>query len=180
MAGALKTLFTMLSQSQYITGNNVSIVFGEEEVNDQSKALPMVVMVPRGGSWEVVAGYAKNTDSNIEQTWGCREEIDLYLWAADSSPTALPIDHADAIESLVGIVLSTFQDQRMNQGFDATSGGLYYIPRRGEWTLMQGAFNRFGRAYKLTVAVDKTVDMLPPPELTNPVFPLTATINVPA
>lgn len=178
MAGAIKTLYQMLSQSAYIAGNNVSLVFGEEEVHDQSLALPMVAMVPRGGSWEVVAGYAKNTDANIEQVWGCREEIDLYLWA--SAPSGLPVDNFDATEALVGVVLSAFQDQRMNEGFTALSGGLYYIPKRGEWTLMQGAFIRFGRAYKLTVAVDKTVDMLPPPEVVNPTFTLTATINAPA
>lgn len=174
MAGPLKTLVTMLKQSAYLSG--VSVVFGEEEVSDQSQNLPMVVIVPNGGPFAMWAGYSKDFDPDVEALWGTIETIDLKLWAYSQTANAQPIDHADAIEALIPLVLSAFQDQRMNQGF-VPGGGLYYKPINGRWEQMQGAVNRYGRSFVLTFQVEKTYAMAPPPQVLNPTLTLTATIT---
>jgi hypothetical protein len=165
----------MLSSSAYLTG--VSVCFGEEERHDQSKTLPMIVVVPTGGP-VVPDGYARGSDPDVESKWKCLETVDIQCWAFDTTPGAGPIDHTDAIESLVTLVLSALQDQRMNEGFDASSAGLQYKPTNGRWALMQDSFVRYGRGYVLTVVIEKTYAMGPPPELSNPKLSLTATLNI--
>lgn len=174
MAGPLKTLVSMLQASVYLTG--VDVRFGEEEIDDLTLVLPSVVIVPNGGPFTQWAGYSKGFDPDTEALWGTIESIDVKCWARSSSPTATPIDHADAVESLIPLVLSAFQDQRMNQGFVA-GGGLYYKPINGRWELMKNSLVRFGRGFTLTFSVEKTYAMAPPPSVTNPSLTLTATIT---
>jgi hypothetical protein len=119
MAGPLKTLFGALAASTYLTG--VSLVYGEEEVHDASKTLPMVTLVPTGGPFEASPGYSANLAQDTEAQWAVVESVDLYLWAADPSPTATPIDHTDATESLRQLVLSALQDQDGNLGLQPGS-----------------------------------------------------------
>jgi hypothetical protein len=165
---------SMLRASVYMTG--VTVLFGEEEQHDQSPALPRVVVIPIGGPVES-NGYSRGSDADIEQKWKLPEELAIKCWAASTIPTALPEDHADAVESLLVLVLSALQDQRMNEGFDASSAGLYFKPVSGRWELMQDAFTRYGRAYSLSVQLEKTYAMGPPPEVSNPTLSLTATIT---
>jgi hypothetical protein len=105
------------------------------------------------------------------------ENLEIKCWAFSSLTNATAIDHADAVESLVTLVLSALQDQRMNEGYDDSSAGLYYKPTRGQWELMQGAFTRYGRGYTLSVELEKTYAMGPPPFVQNPTLSLTATIT---
>lgn len=174
MAGPLKTFMSMLSASAYMAG--VSVCFGEEEVHDTSKALPMVVVVPTGGL-AMADGYARGSDPDIESKWKLLENLDIYCWAISALPNPTPIDNTDAIESLVTLVLSALQDQRMNEGYDATSAGLTYTPVAGKWQQMQGAYVRYGRGYVLSVRLEKTYAMGPPPFVNNPTLSLTATIT---
>lgn len=163
MAGALKTLYGALQASAYMAG--VSLVYGEEEVNDQSLALPMVVIVPRGGPIDNDPGYVKGLDPTIERVWGVSESIDLYLWA--NAVSGLPIDNADAVESLRQLVLSALQDQRV--AFDSNGNeldGLWYKAVSQRWETMQGAFTRFGRSLILTVTAEISVPMATPPNAT--------------
>lgn len=174
MAGPLKTFMSMLTGSVYMAG--VSVCFGEEEIHDQSQALPMVVVVPTGGPAKP-DGYARGSDPDVESKWKLVENLEIKCWAVSSLPNPTPIDNADAVESLVTLVLSALQDQRMGEGFDATSAGLYYKPTNGRWELMQDAFTRYGRGYTLTVELEKTYAMGPPPFVQNPTLSLTATIT---
>jgi hypothetical protein len=163
MAGPLKTLFGALAASTYLTG--VSLVYGEEEVHDASKTLPMVTLVPTGGPFEASPGYSANLAQDTEAQWAVVESVDLYLWAADPSPTATPIDHTDATESLRQLVLSALQDQRAQYTDVANvSHGLFYKPVSQRWQLMQGGFTRYGRALVLTVAILIPIAIAPPEE----------------
>lgn len=174
MAGPLKTFMAMLRASSYMAG--VSVMFGEEEVHDASQSLPMVVVVPVGGTVEG-NGYARGSDPDVEQKWKLPESLDIKCWAYSQAVNALPEDHADAIESLLVLVLSALQDQRMNEGFDATSAGLSFRPVSEKWEQMSGAFTRYGRGCTLSVVLEKTYAMAPPPQVNNPTLSLTATIT---
>lgn len=174
MAGALKTLVTMLQASTFLTASSVAVVFGEEEVNDQSQALPMVVVVPKGGPL-MDTGYAQGIDPSVEMVWATKEEIDLYLWAYSTTTSAQPIDHVDAVEALRLLVLSAMQDQRYNQDGN-NGGGLSYRVVRGEWKLMQGAMNRYGRSYVMTVEVEIPIPMAQAVNATITSLTLTQTI----
>lgn len=174
MAGPLKTFMTMLRASAYMAG--VSVMFGEEEVHDSSQALPMVVVVPVGGPVEY-NGYSKAEDSDVEQLWKLPEQLDVKCWAYATAPGALPEDHADAIESLLVLVLSALQDQRANQSFTGQATGLWWKPTSGRWEQMQGGFVRYGRGYTLSLTIEKTYAMQPPPSVTNPTLSLTAAIT---
>lgn len=177
MAGPLKTLFGALAASTYLTG--VSLVYGEEEVHDTSQALPMIAMVPTGGDFEDSPGYSTGLDTNVEAQWAVGESVDLYLWASDTSPTATPIDHVDAVETLRQRVLSALQDQRA-QYTDVISvaHGLWFKPTRQRWQLMQGGFARYGRALVLTVTTVIPIPMAAPQEATVTSFDLQKTITV--
>lgn len=176
MAGPLKTLFGALAASTYLTG--VSLVYGEEEVHDQSIVLPMVTMVPMGGPFEASPGYSANLDPAIESQWAVVESVDLYLWAADASPTATPIDHTDATETLRQLVLSALQDQRAQYTDVAdVARGLFYRPVSQRWQTMQSAYVRYGRALVITVAILIPIAMAPPQEATITSVLKTVVIN---
>ena len=145
--GALKTLYTMLQGAPSLEG--VTLSFGEESVNAEENALPAVAMVPIGGPWLAPQGFL-GSDPSLNVIWMARENIDLYLWAASSEPTAQPIDHADAIENLRVRVLQAFQ-------YAQFPGGLRYIPQSGRWQLARNETNRYGRAYVLTIQVEISV-----------------------
>jgi hypothetical protein len=177
MAGPLKTLFGALAASTYLTG--VSLVYGEEEVNDSSKPLPMVVMVPTGGEFEDSPAYSTALDVSVESQWGVRESVDLYLWAVDPAISGVPIDNVDATETLRQLVLSALQDQRA-QYTDVASvaHGLYWKPTRQRWQQMQGGFVRYGRALVLTIEATIPIPMAAPQEATVTSFNLQKTITV--
>jgi hypothetical protein len=165
MAGALKTLFGALSASSFLTG--VSLVYGEEEIGEQSIPLPMVAIVPRGGPFVDDPGYINALDPTVERVWGISESVDLYLWAFSTATGATAIDHADATESLRQLVLSALQDQRVqfdSQGNQAS--GLWFKAVSERWEAMQGGFDRYGRALVLTVTVEISVPMATPPNAT--------------
>lgn len=177
MAGALKTLYGALAASSYLTG--VALVYGEEEVHDQSQNLPMVVMVPTDGTYtEATSGYSGDMNAAIERSDSIDVNIDLYLWGFDTTPAATPIDHADATETLRASVLAALQDQRA-QYTDVISVayGLYFQPLRERWQAMQGAFNRYGRALVLTVSAEVTVTTPVPQEATVTSYTLSKTIT---
>ncbi len=148
--GALKTLMTMLAAAPSMVG--VSLAFGEEALRAQEYTLPMVTLVPIGGSWGAgLPGYAQDTDVDLENIWMTSEAINLVLWAnanmeADPPPTA--VDHADAVENLRSNVLRALQSQ--------AALGLKFVPVNGQWSLFDEQVNRFGRGYTLTVNVDIT------------------------
>jgi hypothetical protein len=175
MAGPLKTLFGALAASTYMTG--VSLVYGEEEVHDQSLALPMVALVPTGGDFEDAPAYSTNLDPYVEAQWGVRESVDLYLWAVNSSGVA--IDNADSTETLRQLVLSALQDQRAQYSDVASvAHGLFWKPIRQRWQSMEGGWVRFGRALVLTIETTIPIPMAAPQEATVTSFDLQKTITV--
>lgn len=152
--GSLKTLMVMLTATPALSG--ISLVFGEENINAQEFPLPMVVMVPVGGTWGPpgTPGYYKNASPDLNNIWMTQETIDLYLWNNDPDAEATEVDHADAVEDLRARVLQALQSQ--------SPQGLMYRPVSGRWQLADKENNRFGRAYVLTVSVDITIpDTLP-------------------
>jgi hypothetical protein len=152
MAGPFKTFFGALQASTFLAG--VSLAFGEEMVNDESQALPRIVVVPMGGQFESSPGYARDLDPTIEAIWTVGEQIDFYLWAYDTTPGADRIDHEDAAGTLLGKLLAALQDQRA-QYTDVSSvdHGLYFHPLSERWQQMQGGFVRYGRALVASVLV---------------------------
>jgi len=175
MAGPLKTLYGALAASTFLSG--VSIVYGEEEINDQSQPLPMVVMVPVGGEIGP-SGYEGAGDPVVERRWSVLEQVDLYLWAFNTTPGAGPIDHADATETLRSNVLAALQDQRAQYTDVANvSYGLAFIAQRESWKAMDGAFVRYGRALVLSVTAEITVAMPVPAEATITETDITTTIT---
>ena len=154
-AGPYGALMAMLAAAPSLA--NVSVGFGEENINAQDMPTPMVVVVPVGGTWNdttCLPGYYKTADVNLQNIWMTREMIDLYCWGASIDPSALPVDHADATNELRQLVLQAFQNQ--------TPLGLKFVPMSGKWAQMGTASVRYGRAYVLTVQVDITApDVLP-------------------
>src|SRR5258706_639714 len=165
--GALKTLMTMLSEAPSLA--DATIVFGEEMVHAQDQALPMVVVVPTGGTW-MMPGYYKNGNVDVNNIWMTSENIDLYLWAASIESDSTPVDHANAVEALRAAVLQAFQDQQPY--------GLMYRPISGRWMLGHDELNRYGRAYVLTISVDTTVPDVVPVEPDVSKTTINATISV--
>lgn len=176
MAGALKTLYGALQASSYMSG--ISLLYGEEEINDTSLAPPMVLIVPRGGPIDSDPGYAKDLDPTVDRVWAIRESLDIYLWGLSTAPGALPIDHADATETLRQLVLSALQDQRAQ--FDVNGDvarGLWFKAVSQRWETPQGSFLRYGRALILTVTVEISETTPIPPYATVITEDLTTTIT---
>ena len=179
MSGALKTLVTTLTAAPSL--RNATVLFGEENINAQDATLPFVCVVPVGGPWSNptdLPGYYRNADLELNNIWMTQESIDLYLWAADSDPSAQPLDHADAVETFRQEVLQALQYQVAYADVTGTKHrGFKFNPVSGRWAQMNQASVRYGRAYVLTVTVDITaidvlpVDALPPQTLEiNPSF----------
>jgi hypothetical protein len=158
--GALKTLMTSLQGSAFLAG--VNVLFGEEEIDDESSAPPKVVLVPVGGPWES-PGYVAGIDPETMNIWETKENCDVYCIAFSTTTNAQPIDHADAVETLRQQVLSAFQDQRNTAATDGSNQpGLYWKPISGRWELRQNALVRYGRSYVFSVMADISVPMSPP------------------
>ena len=175
MAGALKTLFTTLQTTLALS--SIQLVYGEEEVNDQSIALPMVVMVPKGGQYREGVGYSKGIDVTTEMIWGIDQNVDFYIWANASS--GLPIDNVDAVEPVRQALLSALQVQRetLDANGNTSIGGLYFKPTSESWGLMQGAFVRFGRALIVSTVAEISVPTVPPPNATVTSESITYTVT---
>jgi len=174
MAGALKTLFQSLQASSFLSG--VTLKFGEEYKIAQEGSLPYICMVPIGGPIDNNPGYSGGLDPAVELLWGIHEQVDFYLWHADTSPTADAIDHADAVEGLRQLLLSALRDQQA-QYTDAVnvSYGLAWTPSREAWALMGDSAIRYGRCLVVTCTPEISVAMALPPEATVD----TVTINEP-
>lgn len=160
MAGALKTLYSTLKASAFMSG--ISVVYGEEMIADQSQTLPMVVMVPKGGSYTPGVGYSQHADPMTEMIWGVEQNVDFYLWGADVD--GIPIDSVDAVEPVRLALLSALQEQRVqaDAAGNPTVGGLWFKPVSERWELMQNAANRFGRSLVIsTMAEISVVTALP-------------------
>ncbi len=149
--GSLKTLLLMLQDAPSMQG--VSVLFGEENINAEDALLGMVVVVPVGGPYSSPGFGFSGANANIEAIWQTDEQIDLVIWSSvdpnlDPPPTA--IDHADAVEQLIGRVLNALQFQQL-------PGGLVYRAVNGRWMRMGDGSNRYGRAYTLSVVVVKSI-----------------------
>lgn len=161
MASPYKTLFLALQASSFMSG--VSLAFGEEAIADQSKNLPYVVMVPRGGPSQE-PGYARDgsqlepqdLDVNTEDLWEFAETFQFYCWNVSTNGAAqLPVDHAEATRSLRLLVLSALRDQRdMLDANGQAYRGLSFRVLRSDWETMEGAVNRYGRALIVSVQID--------------------------
>lgn len=184
MAGPLKTLFTALVASSNGAGNGflqgVTVDFGEEALPAQDRPLPRIVMVPIRGNHG--PGYATDgsagsedeltkpppIDVNTENLWEIAQQVQFYLWSAKlnngmQDPTAQPVDHADAVETLRLALLSALQDQTaMTDTNGRVYNGLAWKSLGEEWETMKNAVNRFGRALVVTVQIDVPVVMSAP------------------
>lgn len=153
--GSLKTLLQMLQSSPTLQG--ASVVFGEENINAEDFLLPMVCVVPIGGTWKA-PGYFEFADTSLNAIWSTSEAIEIWMWSAADPHSAQPpseIDSADAVEELRARVLQALQFQAPN--------GLMYSPVSGRWSRMGDGSNRYGRGYALTVQVDIAIpDVLYP------------------
>lgn len=140
--------------------SGVTLQFGEEFIRAQEPTLPCITMVPRGGPIGASPGYINGLDSNVEMIWGVFDSVDFYLWAAASSPTATPIDHADAVESLRQLFLSAMRDQQAQYAdIVNVSYGLAWRPTREQWATDQDALLRFGRGLIISFEAEISVPM---------------------
>lgn len=136
--GSLKNLYTALQTAPTLAG--MSVVYGEEEQNDQSLPLPMFVIMPQGGPFQPGQGYIKGLGQTVAVIWTVDEQIDVAVWA--TAVSGLPIDNADATEQAAALMLQALANQRPS--------GLTYRPVSRRWQLMQGAYTRYGRALVLS------------------------------
>jgi hypothetical protein len=170
--GAIKTFYTALSSAPSLAG--ISIGFGEESVAMFANSAPAVVIVPKGGPWDV-APYAHNVDPDVNRIWMTNEQIDIYIAGFSSATNAAGVDHADATEDLLGAVLQALQWQQAQGSYASPVDGARYIPVSGAWMLAGNEMERFGRCYVLSIQVDKTfADVLP---IDAPI-PITTTLNL--
>lgn len=175
MAGALKTLYGALQASTFMQG--VTLVYGEEYINAQEGLLPYIAMVPTGGPIENNPGYARSLDPSTEMIWGVRENIDFYVWGADTNPQATPVDHADVVETLRLKLLSAFQDQKAQYSDVASvSYGLVFYPGTERWATDMNAAIRYGRCLIVPVVVEISVPMTPPASATITTEQITVTV----
>jgi hypothetical protein len=161
--GSLKVLITQLRAAPSMSGVNVQ--FGEEAINDESYAVPRVVVVPVGGSWQE-PGYFQAADPALDAIWATLENVELYCLGFSTTPGAALEDHSDATEIVRANVLRALQWQRRNQ--DPTTGvktgGLFWKPITGRWARFGDAFSRYGRGYVLTVQAEIAI---PSADITN-------------
>ncbi len=154
----LEIMMLMLQDAPSLQG--VSVVFGEESINDEAAALPMIAVVPIGGPWFNDSGPV-DQPVGIEQVWTGQESIDIYMWSSgdpNSFPAPTPIQNATAVELLRQKVLQAFQFQRPR--------GLVFKPVSGRWQRMGDGQNRYGRAYVMTIVVEIIVTDVLYPEVT--------------
>lgn len=162
MAGALKTLYGALQQSQYMASNGVAVLFGEEFIRNQTFAWPAIVMVPRAGDASNQPGYIKNLPQDTEMIWGVVEQIDYYCFNRDIDPQAQPIDHADACETLRQWLLCALQDQRAQwDSYGAVAFGGFYKASGERWATDADALVRDGRCLIVTASFEISVPSLP-------------------
>ena len=183
MPQALKTLFQALQTSTYLTSNNITMVFGEEEIDTQRTVMPYVVMVARGGSYDEPA-YAAFIDPATEMLWNKYETVEFWLRAASTDLSQQgAIDHTDALESLRQMFLSAVRDQRAQYtDVSNVAYGLFAKPLSGRWeTVGQNADSRYGRVYVLTCQVNISIVMNSPAEsVINTVAVIPSVVNKPA
>lgn len=147
--GSLRTLVQMLQAAPSLIAIGASVVFGEEPETAYNQPLPIVVVMPSGGTW-TMNGYAYGVSSyDYQNIWMTTESIDIYLWAQGAGGAPSQLDNADAVEVLRAAVLQAFQSQQ--------DAGLKYAPVMGTWKRTVGGMSRYGRAYVLTVQVDISV-----------------------
>lgn len=154
MAGPLKTLFDMLSQSAPLTG--VGVYFGLEEVDQQRATLPYVVMNPTAGRYESPASGVTKLDPDTEMSWDARGNLDIWLFAAAPDlANQGAIDHADALQSLEVKVLAALQDQQAQYTDENNvTFGFAYKAVSFRWETNTNAVSRFGRAFVITFQLD--------------------------
>ena len=165
MPQALKTLYQALQSSTYVTGNGITLVFGDEETDTQRFPLPCVVMIAKGGSYDEPA-YAAFIDPATEMLWNTYETVEFWLRAASNDPVNQgAIDHTDAIEALRQNFLSAVRDQRAQYtDVSNVAYGLFAKPLSGRWeSVGQNAPSRYGRVYVLTCQVNISIVMSSPP-----------------
>jgi len=188
MAGPLKTLFQALQASVFMSG--ISLAFGEESIDNMMPALPYIVMVPLGGV-TTEPGYAMDgstspgvipppqyIDTYVDNLWEVSTQVEFYVWAEASSN--LPIDNADAVETVRLALLSALRDQRAQSNANGdVFYGLSWKPVREDWRRMQNAVARAGKALVVTVQIDVPVVMAPPTagEVTVETTQFTPSIN---
>lgn len=177
MANALKTLYGALQSSTFITGNGVSLVFGDEETYNQRYGHPYIVMVPKGGPY-VAPGYAGNLDPAIDAIWETAEQVDFWIFSSSSDPAnQAAIDHTDAIETARQYLLSALRDQEAQYtDVNSVSYGLKTKVISGRWELVaQNSVSRLNRAYVLTTQIAISIPMATPQEATINSFSLSTT-----
>lgn len=168
MAGPLKTLFGALVNSTFLTANNVTLVFGGEEVNSQRYKMPYVVMVPKDGTYEIPPGYATNVDPYTEMLWEKSLTVEFWCFNAATGANQGAIDHTDAVEALEQYVLSALQDQRAQYtDVNSVAYGLTYRVTNGRWEVFaQNPVSQFNRAWVISTHIRITTPMAQPPEAT--------------
>lgn len=170
MAGPLKTLFTALQSSAFMSG--VAVIFGKEEINTQRFGLPGVVVDPIGGPY-VAPGFATDASGNeidpdTNMTWQKSPTVDLWLYAASIDPALQgAIDHADAVEALEQLVLSALQDQQA-QYTDANNVtyGFTYAAINHRWETSTNAVSPYNRSLVISVRLDVPIVQAAPTQAT--------------
>lgn len=155
MAGGLKTLFQSMESSPILAEvPGLVQLFGEENIEAQ-RAAPSLVWVPTESVYSGPGEQQRAGGNNPRVLYSRRETIECHVWAADPSPTASEVDHADACEALTNAVVAALQTQQW--------AGFFWRATRGFWR--QSGVNRSGRAYVLlieqmipvTMPIDQTV-----------------------
>lgn len=141
MAGGLKTLFETMQKSEILLSiPGLTQLFGEENLEAAGDA-PRVVWVPVDSTYEGPSLQQRAEGNDPRVLYSRKESIEAHVWAADPSPDATEIDHADACEVLTNAVVAALQTQQWT--------GYYWRAVRGFWK--QSGVVRRGRAYVLLI-----------------------------
>ena len=159
MANSLKELYLSLKASPILTdeqfGPIVTVLFGAANIPTTDSKLPLIIVVPKGGNYLPATGYNNQTvPQQRRNISGIKENVELWLWAADTLNPNIPEDNCDAIESLRERLLQAMGRQRWT--------GLYWVPQNETWQLVNNTTSLYGAGLVITLQAEITVPDVAP------------------
>lgn len=139
--GGIKTLFLSMQNSPLLLAvPKLTQLYGEENIEAAGDA-PRLVWFPTDSVFAGPGEQQRAAVNDPRVIYSRKETIECHIWAADPSPSASEVDHADACEDLTNTVAAALQTQQWP--------GYFWRATRGNWK--QAGVNRHGRAYVLLI-----------------------------
>lgn len=145
---------TLLTTAPSLAG--VSVLFGQEEINEQNRKPPAIVVYPFGGSISGPGTPPRGLDPTINMLWEVKESIYIHCWGYDfNNPTNL--NHYNKADTLRQNVLRALQYQRYEAEPESPKvnigPGYWFEPVNEQWSLADNAQTKFGAVCVIEVVV---------------------------